>query len=135
MPYPSNNDAERAVLGAILRDSSALPAVMAILSPNDFWNPENRAVYLKLIDGEAFGSLMADSYVADLFSDITTAVHVEYYARIVERVSTLRNLVLLGQTFPAISCDAISDADDAIWSVITEEVIAEAEQILGIAPG
>src|SRR5262252_4659171 len=78
---PSNVEAERAVLGALL------------------------------IDSDAVGG---SSYLAELVNDVPTAVHVEYYAHIVERCAIMRRLIDAAGKIAGIGYDNPPDVDQAL---------------------
>ena len=42
---PQNLEAERSLLGSPLISDAALPEILTILKPEDFYNPANRAVF------------------------------------------------------------------------------------------
>src|SRR5499427_1569735 len=109
---PSNVEAERAVLGALLIDSEAIGSIANFLKPEDFYRERHRATYAARFDlyerrepGDFVtlvdelrrrGQLDAvggSSYLAELVNDVPTAVHVEYYAHIVERCAIMRRLI------------------------------------------
>src|SRR5208283_1790810 len=53
-PMPSNLDAERSILGAILLDNNALNAAIEALKPDDFFIPQHRSIFNQMIAlGEA----------------------------------------------------------------------------------
>ena len=43
-PPPNSNDDEQAVLGAMLVDPTVIPAVKAIIGPDDFYTGANRII-------------------------------------------------------------------------------------------
>src|SRR5580698_10255903 len=53
-PLPSNLDAKRSILGAILFDNNALNAAIEALKPDDFFIPQHRNIFTRMIAlGEA----------------------------------------------------------------------------------
>ena len=48
-PLPSNLDAERSILGAILLDNNALNAAIESLKPEDFFIPQHRNIFTRMI--------------------------------------------------------------------------------------
>src|SRR5258705_414054 len=53
-PLPNNLDAERSILGAILFDNNALNAAIEALKPDDFFIPQHRNIFTRMIAlGEA----------------------------------------------------------------------------------
>ncbi|MBX3069946.1 MAG: replicative DNA helicase [Thermomicrobiales bacterium] len=112
---PHNIEAEQSVLGSILLDRDAIIGVATSLKSDDFYHPANGTVYqairdlyerreptdiLTLSDEltrrgqiDQVGGL---AYLASLMDVVPTAVHVEYYAKIVERTATMRRLIDAG---------------------------------------
>jgi len=111
-PVPTNIEAEEATLGAILIDPDAITNVAAFLRPKDFYREKHRWIYeamLTLHDRNELTdyltvsdelrrtgrleSVGGSAAIAELTSVVPTAVHAEYYARIVERTALLRALI------------------------------------------
>ncbi len=130
---PANIDAERAVLGALIIDSEAIGEIASFLRPEDFYRERHRAIYaarldlyerrepgdfVTLVDElrrrgqiEAVGG---ESYLLELVGDVPTAIHVEHYARIVERSALLRRLIDAAGKIAEIGYDNPADVDDAL---------------------
>jgi replicative DNA helicase len=111
-PLPSNLDAERSVLGAILLDNNALNAAIENLRPEDFFLDQHRRVFTQMVAlGETQqaidlvtlteelhrrGDLEASGgapYLASLADGMPKVSNVEHYARIVKEKALLRNLI------------------------------------------
>ena len=111
-PLPSNLDAERSVLGAILLDNNALNTAIESLRAEDFFLDQHRRVFTQMIAlGEAQqaidlitlteelhrrGDLEASGgapYLASLADGMPKVSNVEHYARIVKEKAMLRNLI------------------------------------------
>src|SRR5215472_6553599 len=111
-PLPSNLDAERSILGAILLDNKALNAAIESLKPEDFFIPQHRNIFTRMIAlGEAQqaidlvtlteelhrrGELESSGgapYLASLVDGLPRVSNVEHYARIVREKALLRNLI------------------------------------------
>lgn len=109
---PQNLDAEQSVLGAMLIDKEAVVKVVEILRPQDFYRDANARVYeamLNLFNKNEAADLITVteelkqlgwldlvggvSFVAGLANSVPTSANVEYYAKIVEEKSVLRNLI------------------------------------------
>lgn len=109
---PQSVEAEQSVLGAMLLEREAIVKVAELVRPEDFYREAHRVIYgaiLALYErGEAVdlvtlteelrrqGSLEevgGASYLATLANLVPTAANVEYYARIVEEKSLLRQLI------------------------------------------
>jgi replicative DNA helicase len=111
-PLPSNLDAERSILGAILLDNNALNTAIETLRPDDFFLDQHRRVFTQMIalaevqqaidlitlteelhrrgDLEAAGGA---PYLASLADGMPKVSNVEHYARIVKEKAMLRNLI------------------------------------------
>ena len=111
-PLPSNLDAERSVLGAILLDNNALNAAIENLRPEDFFLDQHRRVFTQMVAlGETQqaidlvtlteelhrrGDLEASGgapYLASLADGMPKVSNIEHYARIVKEKAMLRNLI------------------------------------------
>ncbi len=133
---PSHNEeAETACLGAVLIDPEALPAIIHLVRPEDFYKAAHQKIYeavLALFDRgqsidlitltdelrgrgalEQCGGLAA---VSRLTSAVPTSANVEYYARIVQAASIRRSLSRISQEIIAKSHD-----EQAEIRVILEE--------------
>jgi len=109
---PSNLEAERSILGAILLDEKAIFGVLEILAREDFYLESHRKIYEKM------KALMANSraidlvtlkdelqraaelegaggpaYLASLTDGLPRALNIEHYANIVKEKATLRRLI------------------------------------------
>jgi replicative DNA helicase len=137
---PNDNDAEEAVIGSLLIDGSAIFQIADFLQPSDFYFETNQqlfeaclALYQRdeAIDQvtlaqelsrqnrlEACGGAAHLSY---LVSIVPTSLDIEHYARIVYRLSVMRQLITAGGRIAAIGHESGPDV---------EESLAKAEGIL-----
>jgi replicative DNA helicase len=133
---PSHNDeAEIATLGAVLIDTEALPAIIHLVRPEDFYKGAHQRIYeaiLALFDkGQSIDLITlteelrsrgvlelcgGPAYVSRLTSAVPTSANVEFYARIVQATSIRRTLARVSQEIIA---QAHDDGTDI--SVILEE--------------
>ncbi|GAB4563882.1 MAG: replicative DNA helicase [Anaerolineae bacterium] len=109
---PANIEAEEAVLGSLLIDPDAIIKIAASLRPDDFYLEKHRWIYeaaldlherrqptdlLTLCDELERRGRLEDvggrAYIAELVNAVPSAIHVEHYASIVTRTSTLRRLI------------------------------------------
>jgi len=109
---PHNIEAEEAVLGALLIDPDAIIRIATFLKPDDFFLQKNGWVYdtiltlhsrreptdlITLTDELERQNHLADiggpPYLTDLINLTPTSIHVEFYAKIVERTAILRRLI------------------------------------------
>ncbi|HET6486899.1 MAG TPA: DnaB-like helicase N-terminal domain-containing protein, partial [Spirochaetia bacterium] len=109
---PSHNEeAEVATLGAVLIDPEALPAIIALVRPEDFYRGAHQRIFeavLALFErGQSIDLITVteelrsraaleqcggSAYVSRLTSAVPTSANVEYYARIVQAASIRRTL-------------------------------------------
>ncbi|MDF7637841.1 replicative DNA helicase [Lactobacillus sp. ESL0791] len=125
---PHDDEAEKAVLGAIFIDPEAIADASGIVQPEDFYKRANQLVFqamLNLADREdAIDPLTLQdeltkkdqlediggiAYVSELAMATPTAAHVTYYAKIVHRKALLRRLISASQK---IITNAVQDSDD-----------------------
>src|SRR5512140_2663738 len=137
---PSNLEAEEAVLGSLLIDPDAIIKIAAFLRYDDFYREKNGWIYqailelherrepadfVTLIDElerrEQLQEVGGIAYISALVNSVPTAVHVEYYARIVERTATLRRLIGAAGQIAALAYEEAEDLD---------EVVDRAEQLI-----
>lgn len=130
-----NDDAEVATLGALLIDGEALPAILPLVRPDDFYKTAHQRIYEAILAlyergqtvdlitlSEEIGtrgileSCGGTAYIARLTSAVPSSANVEFYARIVQASSIRRTLSRVSQEIIAQSHD-----DGAEISVILEE--------------
>jgi replicative DNA helicase len=137
---PQNIEAEEAVLGSLLIDQDAIIRVATFLQPEDFFVQRHGWIYEAIRDlherrepadlvtltdelerREQLSDVGGPSFLTSLINATPTSIHVEYYARIVERTAILRRLIdAAGQ----IAKLAYQDVDDV------DEVVDRAESII-----
>ncbi|RME42831.1 MAG: replicative DNA helicase, partial [Caldilineae bacterium] len=137
---PHNIEAEEAVLGALLIDPDAIIRIATFLEPRDFFLQRHRWIYeaiqslherreptdlVTLTDELARQNRLegvgGPAFLTDLINATPTSIHVEYYARIVERTAVLRRLI---EGATQIAQLAYEDVEDV------EEIIDRAESII-----
>ena len=111
---PQNLEAEQAVLGAILIESSVINQVMEILTAEDFYKEAHRKIYNAMIDldrdnkpidlltlfdylkgnGNLLEEVGESSYLTYLTEIVPATENVSYYAKLVKEKSIIRNLVM-----------------------------------------
>ncbi len=135
---PSNIEAEQAVLGALLIDPDAISSAAPIVKPDDFYLEKHGWIFAAIealhrrrekidfltvnAELEARGQLNAaggPAYITALINATPSAVHVDAYARLVQRLSIQRRLILAATNIVGRAYDA---GDQAI-----EEMIAQAQ--------
>jgi len=106
---PHDNDAERAVLGAILLDGTLYLQAAQILKSSDFYVKGHRKIFRAMVDTEAIdlvtirerlhrhGDTLDDvggfSYISGLLDGLPHSSNIEHYARIVKDKSLLRQII------------------------------------------
>ncbi|HEX7101754.1 MAG TPA: replicative DNA helicase [Nitrolancea sp.] len=130
---PSNLEAEQSVLGSLLIDRDAVIRIASFLKPSDFYSSGNGLVYEAILDlynrrvppdfvtvvdeltrRERLQDVGGISYLTDLINTVPTAVHIEYYGRIVERTATLRRLIDAGASIINIGYDDSIEVEEAL---------------------
>ena len=125
---PHDDEAEKAVLGAIFIDPAAIADASAEVQPDDFYKRANQLVFQAMLDlsdrEDAIDPLTLQdeltkknqlddiggiAYVSELAMATPTAAHVNYYAKIVHRKALLRRLISASQK---IITTAMQDSDD-----------------------
>src|SRR3989344_4585315 len=137
---PQNIEAEQSLIGAVLTDREALGRVIDFIRPEDFYqrghqiiweaastlfdqreNIDILSVSTRLTDLDKLDSIGGSGYLAQLASSVPTSVHVQTYARIVQRKKTLRDLVDVSHRIMALGHREDEDID---------HLLGEAEQQL-----
>jgi replicative DNA helicase len=109
---PHNVEAEEAVLGSLLIDPDAIINVATFLVANDFYVQRHSWVYEAILDlhenrqpadlvtladelkrRDRLEEIGGTAFLTSLMSSTPTSIHVEFYARIVERTAVLRRLI------------------------------------------
>ncbi len=130
---PQAVDAEQSVLGSILIDADAILKVADFLHAPDFYRQQHSDIYesMLVLHGqrepidlvtladelarrERLEPIGGPAYLATLMNVVPTAVHVEHYARIVERKAVLRNLIAAAGRIAAVGYEEANDAEVAI---------------------
>ena len=125
---PHDDEAEKAVLGAIFIDPDAIADASSEVQPNDFYKKANQLIFQAMLDlsdrGDAIDPLTLQdeltkknqlddiggiAYVSELAIATPTSAHVGYYAKIVHRKALLRHLISASQK---IISNAMQDSDD-----------------------
>ena len=137
---PHNDDAERAVIGAMLIDDRAVTTVQQYIKPEDFYSPRHRKIFeailslfnkgtrpdLLTLSGELERAGKLDEaggndYIAALTHAVPSSANAEYYAQAVQACSLRRGLI-------QISGDAGARAYDE--TVEPKQILEETQQKL-----
>lgn len=130
---PHNQEAEQSVLGSLMIDRDAVIRIAALLKPDDFYSGANGLIYRDILDlynrrepadiltltdeltrSEVIDQIGGVSYLSVLVNAVPTAVHVEYYAKIIERTATLRRLISAGTQIVSLGYRDSMDVEDAL---------------------
>src|SRR6202142_3209185 len=149
-PLPSNIDAEKSILGAIILDNNVLNTAIEALKAEDFFLPHHRHIFTEMIalseaqqaidlitlteELHRHGELQAAGgapYLASLADGMPKVSNIEHYARIVKEKAILRNLIhathnIQQQAFEGEDgADAILDgAESSIFALAEDRVRA-----------
>src|SRR5574338_821150 len=136
---PSNPDAERQVLGAVLTDARAMDKVATILQPEDFYIPKHQNIYaaaLELYVGkEAIDSLTViskiptqKSAVLELIDGVRTSVNLESYARLVKSASEKRSILEVANQLASMAHDKELDEVKSFAKTVVTKVLTNDDE-------
>src|SRR5215213_8064259 len=130
---PHNIEAEQSVIGSLLIDRDAIIRVASMLKADDFYYGANGIIYQAIVDlynrreptdfltlsdelarRERLDQIGGIAYLSSLLNAVPTAVHVEYYGKIVERTAVLRRLIDAGAQIVGIGYRDGIDTDEAL---------------------
>ncbi len=139
-PLPSNEDSERAILGAILLDNTLITQAVEQLKPGDFYSPLNRRIFAamitlfeasKSIDPILIGEEIKKEGSLEAIGGVSTITNLTYglphftdltgYIDVVRDKSMMRNLI---RTCNQITSEALEEEDDA------RNILDHAEQMI-----
>ena len=137
---PHDEAAEEAVLGSILLEGESILRIAPFLKSEDFYRERNRWTYEACLAifqrGEAINQVTVSheletqdrlepaggaAFLSHVVATVPTSVHAEYYAHIVTRTATMRNLIRAATDIAALGYG--QDAD-------VEATLREAEDVL-----
>lgn len=141
---PHNRDAERGVLGGILRDPETLQDVQLVINADNFYFDAHRKIfqtlmeldedrqpidlvllYDKLRKNKLLEDVGGKDYIAELWDAVPTGANVEYHATLVRDTAMIRGLIHASNEIIRDSYDRTQSAD---------ELVAQAERkIMDIA--
>ncbi len=113
---PQSREAERSVLGSMLRDNSVISVVVQLLRTEDFYADAHQKIHQAIVSLQDKSGQPVDvvllaeelkqrgqiedvggyAYLGELWDAAPTAANAEYYARIVRDRSLVRNLIHAG---------------------------------------
>src|SRR3989344_6009575 len=113
---PQNVDAEMSVLGSLMLDKEAYNKIADVLRPEAFYRDQHRVIFEAMqelfekhipIDVLSISNRLREkkqldtaggmSYLTSLVTMVPTASNIVHYAEIVQRKSTLRNIISISQ--------------------------------------
>lgn len=137
---PNDNDAEEAVIGSLLIDGTAIFQIADFLQPADFYFEQTQWLYAacmalyerdeainqvtlaqELSQKGRLESCGGAARLSYLISICPTSLDIEHYARIVYRLSVMRQMISAGDRISAIGYESGPDVEDSL---------AKAENIL-----
>jgi replicative DNA helicase len=130
---PQNLDAERVVLGSILRNNDCLPDVVRRLKSDHFYHPHHSRIFqtmlemydaAKPVDAVTLAEELAKRkllkevggapLILELFNETLTSAHVMHHAEIVFEKAVLRNIIGAGTDMLRDAYGSIASADDML---------------------
>src|ERR1700694_547516 len=130
---PQSREAERCVLGSMLRDNGVIGDVVQILRPDNFYADAHQKIYQAVItlydrahpvDAVMLAELLKEQkhiddigaygYLGELWDAAPTAANAEYYARIVRDRATGRSLIHASTEILRDAYDQVQPADDLL---------------------
>lgn len=130
---PSNPEAEQAVLGALLIDPDAIIRIAPIVRPEDFYFEKHAWIFeaitalherrepidfltlvTELERREKINDVGGSAYITSLINATPTAIHVEQYAHIVERLALQRRLINASTQIAGLAYEGKEDIDNVI---------------------
>lgn len=135
---PHDNEAEQAVLGAILIDKDAIISVSQLISPDNFYDDRHREIFTAMLSlyelrkpidlltltdvlkkQKSYEKIGGSGYLSSLTTVVPTAANSEHYAGIIREKYIRRSLI---QISSAMTEDAFTEDKEA------EEILSSSEQ-------
>jgi replicative DNA helicase len=142
-PLPQSPDAERAVLGSILTNANAFYRVVGIINSEDFFKDAHRTIFAiirhlaeesreidpltvkeELMRNGLLEQVGGGAYVSALSDGVPDIANVERYAKIVKEKSTLRRLIVMGNSvmraaldLPSESAEVLNIAEKSLYEI------------------
>jgi len=127
---PQSIDAEKSVIGSIMLDSEVMHEVADILREEDFYHDKNKIIYKtifelfekhdpidflfvsnRLKEQKVLDEVGGNSYLTELVNSVPSASNAKYYAEIVRRKRTLRDLIGASHHISGLGYDENEDID------------------------
>lgn len=130
---PHNKEAERGVLGGILRDPDTLPSVQQIIRAENFYFDAHQKIYQAICDLEnehqpidlvmvherlkrnkQLDDVGGHQALVELWESVPTGANAEYHAKIVRDTAMVRNLIHAGTEILRDAYDRTQSADELV---------------------
>lgn len=157
---PHDLAAEQSVLGSMIIDRDAIISATEVLTGEDFYRPDHKAIYDAMVElfskGEPVDLITLKSkldekgvteqiggirYIADLAGGVPTSAHIKKYSKIVEEKSLLRKLIKASQDIAALSYEAsekidfiMNFAEKSIFDIMQNRRTEEFSHIKDVLP-
>ncbi len=134
---PQDHAAEQSVLGAILAEPGVLERVGALLQPTDFFDPRHRQMYQaalelwdrgEIVDPITMAAELARTdrlddvggspYITHLVTELPATVGAEYYAKLVQRAATYRDMIRAGGEISELGYRADANIDASLTEAL-----------------
>ncbi len=128
---PQNRDAERGVLGGILRDPDTLPTVQQIIVADNFYFDAHQKIYTALCDlsnesqpldlvllydklrkNKQLEDVGGKEYLVELWEAVPTGANAEYHAKLVRDTAMVRGLIHASNEILRDAYDRTQSADE-----------------------
>ena len=142
---PHDVDAEEATIGSLLIDGETITQVASFLKPEDFYQGRTRWCYEACFNlyqrreainqvtvahelnlQERLEEIGGSAFLSHLVAMVPTSLHLEYYAQIVSRTATMRDLIRAAGEISSIGYEggpdvegALSRAEDILFRIRT----------------
>ncbi|MCX6763874.1 MAG: replicative DNA helicase [Candidatus Moranbacteria bacterium] len=137
---PQNIDAERSVLGALMLDKDAIIKVANLIRIGDFYKDDHNLIYEAMVElyekrepidvlslsnrleeKNQLEKIGGSSYLTSLVNAVASTSNIEHYAKVVQKKSTLRKLIITASEIVELGYNESEDV---------EKILDEAEQKL-----
>jgi replicative DNA helicase len=130
---PQSQEAEKCVLGSVLRDNAVLSDILGILRPDNFYYDAHQKIFQAIVElynlakpvdavllyetlkkKKQAEDVGGPAYIAELWDAAPTAANAEYYANIVREKAVVRNLIHAHTELLRDAYDGSSGADELL---------------------
>ncbi len=130
---PNSNEAEQAVLGALLIDHEAINAVSQLVKPDYFYEENNKTIFTSMLTlyeerkpidlltlthmlkkKKKYDEIGGSSYLTSLANAVPTAANIEHYAQILKEAYIRRTLIKLAGQMTDMSFGEDNNADELL---------------------